>query len=105
MGLKSLFGKKPGEDPALEQPGSRDSTVVPSQAVSIQEKPPASDLVDTVENSSTDLDADAQASGEQKGSDEDAVVYPTGLPLVIITVGLCLAVLLVALVSIFRCHL
>ena len=100
MGLKNLFGKKPGGD-SLERPGSSDSTAVPSQAVSIQEKPPALDEVDATEVVSANLDVNIKE--EQKSNDEDDVVYPTGLPLLIITTGLCLAVLLVALVS-SRCH-
>jgi hypothetical protein len=37
--------------------------------------------------------------GEEKRSGEEETEYPTGLPLMIVVVGLCLAILLVALVS------
>lgn len=99
MGLKGLF-KKSGDVPANEQPASPDTTAVPSGTASIQEKA----APDGLELDVKDIEPVGQGEGE-KGDGEKSngdIVYLTGLPLVIIIAGLCLAVLLVALVSSFR---
>jgi len=42
---------------------------------------------------------DTRSSGSDGGDDDDETEYPSKLPLALITVALCLAVFLVALVS------
>ena len=107
--MKFLSAKR-GEDASLP-PDSRAPTVVPSENPSSvhidneKERVTSSggSLPSTEEKVEVDKSLHAQdeptATPQAEEPKEDEPEYPTGLPLLIIVVGLCLGVLLVALVS------
>lgn len=85
------------------------ATAVPSTAGSILEKPSLEDVGQLQSRVSGDTkavngDGQTQENDNTEENNEENMEYPTGFPLVIIVVGLCLAVLLVALVRlIYSC--
>ena len=123
--LRSIFSGKTIGPPAKEDPESPASTAAPSHVPSNHqmeskeaplgenEKKALDDLGGSSKLSDDQRDVETVAvedveptktgatteKDEKKNNEEEDVEYPTGLPLMIVVVGLCLAILLVALVS------
>ena len=126
--LRSIFSGKTIDPPVKGDSESPDSTAIPSRVPSNrQTENKATALGENEEKALEDLGDSSQLScdqkeietavvdnveptkpeammekDEEKNKEEEDVEYPTGLPLMIVVVGLCLAILLVALVSSFR---
>lgn len=102
--LNSIFNRNKSDDGETQ---SAAATAVPSKAGSTVEKS-LEDVGHLSSRGSEDtkgVDAQVQEDEEKTAEDsetkedtEENMEYPTGVPLVVIIVGLCLAVLLVALV-------
>lgn len=122
--LRLIFSGKTTGAPARDSHESRTSTAVPScvpsnhqsenedAAPEESEKKTLNDLGDSSQLSSDQREDESTAAevvesnkpeltenGEEKKNQEVDADYPTGLPLMIVVVGLCLAILLVALVG------
>jgi len=107
---------KTKDPPAKADVESHASTAVPSLIPSNHqaenEKNTRDDLGDSSQLSGLQKEVEAAApedvdpakptateKEDEKQREEEEIVYPTGMPLMIVVVGLCLSVLLVALVS------